>query len=218
MKTLLIPALTALAFSLVPAQAGTLLLDNVTGNTGGIVDETRPADSGILAEIQVGANPVAIDDFGVYGELATSGNLNWAIFLADGTRVFDTGLVAEAAGTSLGWYDAPAFSPLALSANTTYYFGVISDSGFTYQWYSPAPMTFTGGGLTSPGGNASGSNGNFTDTVNPTFSDACCGVQQGTRIFGADAVPEPSSALPLTLILVAAGVVIRKRNAVKLGA
>jgi hypothetical protein len=73
---------------------------------------------------------------------------------------------------ALQWYDSPLFS-LALTANTTYYVGVIADQAFSYHWLYPG-TTVTQNGLTSLGGGLFGNNGNFVDSSDPTLSDTCC--------------------------------------------
>ncbi|MDG4606499.1 MAG: PEP-CTERM sorting domain-containing protein [Candidatus Contendobacter sp.] len=196
-------------------NAGLLLLDNVTSNPSppsDASDEIRQANYGILARIDVNAVPVTIDQFGVYGQMTTDGNLNFAIFQPDGTRLYQSALQATVAAATLQWYDSPLFS-LALAANTTYYMGVIADQRFVYHWFHPG-TTITQNGLTSLGGGLAGNNGNFSNSSDPILIDTCCFVQQGTRVFGdAAVVPEPGSLALLGLGMTGLAFVRRRKAA-----
>jgi len=193
------------------SQASTLLVDSGIGaSTNTRATNFNPNfGNGILAEIKVGGTPVAIDQFALYGKQETDGNLRFSIF--DGssgvfatngtatpnlTRVYDSGIVSTAAGSSLGWILSPSFS-LTLDANKTYYVGIISDQSFTYTYNLPASAVDFGLGLSMPEATGAstdrGRNGNFGNFADPTFTRTAW-AQISARVYGTPAtVPLPSA-------------------------
>ena len=127
-----LPKLFGLIFAIAlvaPAQSAVILdnLANIDANSP--VDELRSAGSGILSQIIVGGNDVEIGGFGVWGDQTGNGNIKFAIFEQVG---FNRIYVSDAIGQGLAsdqWFDSPDFN-LLLTANTTYYFGLISDQRF----------------------------------------------------------------------------------------
>ncbi|MGE0485844.1 MAG: PEP-CTERM sorting domain-containing protein [Gammaproteobacteria bacterium] len=190
--------LALLAVGALPAHA-TLLFDNL-----GVIDanspfnETRSPASGILARIDVGASNVDINQFGVWGSQRTDGNIRFAIFEANGNRIYNSAILPQVTAAQQ-WFDSPVFATLTLLANTAYYFGLLSDQQFTYHWSTLNPA-FSQGGLSSRAGNIAGDNGNFSNFANPTLGDTCCFVTNATRVFGPGIdVPEPTTVALLGL-------------------
>ena len=115
----------AILGSALSAQAS-LLFDNT--NNSVFLDETRAANSGIMAQIMVGNAPVVINQIGVFGQIQLTGDINWAIFDdANAAPLFTTGLVGAVPSRALAWYDSPVFADFTLTANSTYYVGLIAD-------------------------------------------------------------------------------------------
>ena len=207
-RNLILAVVFMFALSCTAVFADTVVFDNVTGNGSGSTNETRSDNFGILAQIVVGGSNQTISGFGVYGNQVSNGNVAFAVFLADGTRLYNSGLIATSAGTGLNWYDSPTFT-LTLNAGGTYYLGLISDQQFTYHWFYPGTPV-NQGGFFSTGGNG-GNNGNFRNASNPTLNDTCCVVQQGTRIFETTETPEPGSLALLGSGLLGLGGAIRRK-------
>src|SRR3954454_24925169 len=99
MKCMRILVVLALALSATGAFADTVVLNNVAGNGSTSFDETRGPNFGILAQIVVGGSSETVTRFGVFGNQVYDGNVAWAVFQSDGTRVYNSGLVAALAGT-----------------------------------------------------------------------------------------------------------------------
>lgn len=182
----------SLAITLSGFANAALIFDNL-GNieANDITDETRVANSAIMTHILVGGSDVDITGMGVFGALRSDGDYRFVIFDSLGTLNY-LGGVQSSLATGLQWFDSLAFN-LTLTANTSYYMGLISDQSFTYRWSLDAPQ-FTMGGLTSTAGGISGTNGNASNFLAPNLDNTCCIVQQSLRLSsGVTSVPEPST-------------------------
>jgi hypothetical protein len=178
------------------AAADTTLIN--TYIAGGKTDANSPDPSvnpygNEMAGIVVGNNNVTIDQFGLYSQQLSDGNLRFDIFTSSGTLVYDSGAIATAAESSLQWNYSPTFN-LTLNANTTYYFGILSDQNFVNYWNEPAPAVY-GLGLTalqSCFSCARGDSGNAVDFNNPTLYSTAW-VQESVQIMGTAPVPLPAT-------------------------
>jgi hypothetical protein len=180
----------------IQAMADTTLIN--TYKNGGVTDTNSP-DSSVnpygdeMAGIVVGNSNVSIDQFGLYSQQLSNGNLRFDIFTSSGTLVYDSGIIATSAESSLQWNYSPTFN-LTLNANTTYYFGILSDQNFSNYWNEPAPEV-NGLGLTALQSCftcARGDSGNFVNFNNPTFHSTAW-VQESVQILGTAPVPLPAS-------------------------
>ena len=189
------------------AQA-TVILDNLANINANVnTDETRNAESGILSQIIVGGSNVDITGFGVWGDQMTDGNVSFSVFEEVGfNRIYTSGSIAQTAATDQ-WYDSGDFA-LTLLANTTYYFGLLSDHEFTYHYSHDAPA-LTQNGLTSGMAGVDGANGNFSNFANPTMSDNCCIVQNAIRI---RQVPAPATLALFGIGLAGMGLSRRRKK------
>lgn len=202
-----------------PAAAGILLHDNVGGGTPNIAADLFAAPEGVvglLSRIDVGGADVEIEQFGVFGRSNTGGNIKFAIFDALATtRLYVSGAIPVAAAEALQWYDSPLLTPtLALTANDTFWFGLIADHSFDIHFELPAAAE-TEGGLTSPEGGVAGSNGAMLDFDDPVFDPLVLNLdgpaQVSLRVFGpGTAMPEPTPLALLGIGLIALGFMRRK--------
>lgn len=180
--------------------AATVILDTVTGNlaTAGDSSTSTTAPVGLIS---VGASPVQIQGFGIFGQLlpngvSTTANVRWSIFTStlNSTPLWDSGVQVVTAAVGAAWYDAPLMAtPLTLNAGTSYYIGLMTDANFLLRYYKPGAVTITGNGLSSPGGNLAGSSGTSANFANPTLTKNNLTVQVGERVYAPDAavLPQP---------------------------
>ncbi len=145
-----------------------------------------------MAGIVVGNGNITIDQFGLYTQQLSNGNLRYDIFTSAGALIYDSGIIPTGAESSMQWNYSPIFN-LTLNANTTYYFGILSDQNFVNYWNEPAPEV-DGLGLTALASCyscARGDSGNLVNFNNPTFHSTAW-VQESVQILGTAPVPLPA--------------------------
>jgi len=184
-----------------PALAETILIQ-----TPGPLDGDDPWPNGIhnavLAKVDVGGDDVAINQIGVHGRVDQSLNMKWVVFQGDAdgvSPVFETAPVAmNPSGPSFQWFESPEFSPIVLTANTTYWIGPAIDgpNSVFRQTYNDPGATVSASGLSLPAGVNGICTGLFAD---PTLNANAGGVQSSVYL----AVPEPS-----TLVLAGLGLLM----------
>lgn len=202
------------------AWASVVLLDTVSGNTASAGDSFTGTHAP-FGLVRVLGDDVDVGRIGVYGELIPNGaqtaaNVRWDIFKADGTRVYDSGVVTVTAASGGTWYDSPeASAPIRLAANSDYYVGMITDANFLLRYFLPNAQNVLGIGIVSPGGNFSGSNGVVTNFSDPALTRIDLTVQLGERVFAPEllvplSIPLPAAAWLFGPGLLLIGTVVRR--------
>jgi hypothetical protein len=218
------------------ANAQTPLLTNGTGSLepwvtsdlwfdagGGSVYSDQP-----LANVQVGANPVTIGGFGVFGRfdgpVTTGSRVEWVLF-ADGVFNGTYSFQQTATSNTAGWFNSLG-ATLTLAANTTYQFGLVANDAFSWGMFAGNASPIEANGLTLLDAmpqatvNLSGGPGSgFDGIVAWDVYTGLPGYQPSLQIFGEDyaqlpAIPEPSEWAMLVAGLMVIGFVANRRRKV----
>jgi len=191
---------SAVALVLIPTQADAdLLLD--TGSVTSNATERDPGSIGFGQGVSVTAT-TDLTQFAMFLESPTGGNVKYMIWDGSNTNLLLSDIAPLTASTSPEWILSDPLS-LTLLGGNSYYFGVIQDSNteLIAPFFFP-PSSITENGLTT----LDTGNSNYEDFLSPVFL-SMAGGGFPLRLYGTQAivnpVPEPSSALWLTSILLA---------------
>jgi hypothetical protein len=191
---------SAVALVLIPTQAhADLLLD--TGSVTSNATERDPGSIGFGQGVSVTAT-TDLTQFAMFLESPTGGNVKYMIWDGSNTNLLLSDIAPLTASTSPEWILSDPLS-LTLLGGNSYYFGVIQDSNteLIAPFFFP-PSSITENGLTT----LDTGNSNYEDFLSPVFL-SMAGGGFPLRLYGTQAivnpVPEPSSALWLTSILLA---------------